>query len=166
MNEQITKIKNIINTQNSPPVKIFKILKGFGITPVSIDFTKIERLLDQQNIQGIIYKKNKQTYFFYPEQIDDIKRRITVTYELVYDILYPDKIQKRFILPNEHSDYITQHMTDLLIPPKSIKKLHTEFIVAPALTDLAGFYQVPERIMQKQLDDLSLSYIKNKSFLF
>lgn len=165
MNARMT-INDLINTQTDIPVKIFRLISNLNITIIPFDFAEIKKLLDQQNIPGIIYKKDDHTYFFYSEQLDDIERRVMITYELVYNILYPDKIQKRFILPSSHKNYITRHMLNLLVPPRSIKPLHKQFLVAPALTDLAWFYQVPKWVMQQQLDDLNLAYIKNKSFLF
>lgn len=165
MNARMT-INDLIDTQTDIPVKIFRLISDLNITIIPFDFTEIEKLLDQQNIPGIIYKKDDHTYFFYSEQLNDIERRVMVTYELIYNILYTDKIQKKFILPNNHKNHITQHMINLLVPQRSIKNLHKQFLVAPALTDLAWFYQVPEWVMQQQLDNVNLAYIKNKSFLF
>lgn len=160
------------NISMIPPINISLLLKRIGISEISIDFSEIEDLMgyEKGDILGAIYAQNNSLGIFYRSKDTSNRKRFTIAHEIAHCCLNADSLEKRHLelrscqTANDPKEIQANTFAgELLIPFSSLEKIHSQFIIAPSLSDLAKIFNVSTTVMAARLDYLGMPYIKDQT---
>ena len=155
----------------TPPIDISLLLKKIGILEIPFDFSEIEEIMhyEKGDVLGAIYAKKDTLSIFYRSSDTLNRKRFTLAHEIAHCCLDADELEKQHIelrssqtanTPKEYKANI--FAGELLIPELSLKRIHSQFLVAPSLSDISNIFKVSTTVMAARLDYLNLPYIKDK----
>ena len=154
-----------------PPINISLLLERIGIHEIRMDFSKIEEIaqVERGSILGIIFAKDNSLSIFYRSKDTSNRRRFTLAHEIAHCCLNADNLEKRHIeyrnasMENDPKEIAANIFAgELLIPESSLLQIHSQFLVAPKLSDIANIFSVSTNVMAARLDYLGLPYIKDQ----
>ena len=158
------------NMPPNPPIDISSLLKRIGILEIPMDFTEIEKIMKYQpgDVLGAIFAKDNSLGIFY-RQGDSLNRiRFTLAHEIAHCCIHADTLEKRHIelrsalsavTPKEYSANV--FAGELLIPESTLKEIHSRYLVAPPLSNIAQIFKVSTNVMAARLEYLNLPYIRD-----
>lgn len=156
---------------DNPPIDIYGLLDRIGILTISFDFTEIEDIKKYKHgdILGAIFAKDDTLGIFYRETDTENRIRFTLAHEIAHCCLHAETLGKRHIelrssltANNSREWEVNKFAGELLIPEKILRDIHSKYLVAPPLSNIAQIFQVSTNVMAARLDYLSLPYIVDK----
>ena len=169
------KLLSKYNIPLQPPINVDYLFERIGILKISFDFTKIENILGKPNgsVMGAIYQSESNIGIFYRTSDNRNTQRFVLVKCLARCCLYEDIALGNYYLEcssieNSLEDptekIITDYAEKLLIPREVLMDIHKRIYIAPKISDLANFFQVPIPVMMDRLEKLQLSYLKDCGF--
>lgn len=156
---------------DDPPIDIYGLLDRIGILTISFNFTEIEDIKKYKHgdILGAIFAKDDSLGIFYRESDTKNRIRFTLAHELAHCCLHADSLGKRHIelrssltANDSREREVNKFAGELLIPEKILRDIHSKYLVAPPLSNIAQIFQVSTNVMAARLDSLGLPYIVYK----
>lgn len=153
-----------------PPINVSLLLKRIGIVEIQDDFVELEEVSGHPkgSILGVIFSKDDSLALFYRSTDTINRQRFTIAHEIAHCCLHTDSLKKTHLeLRREYTNELPHEQAanifagELLIPEDSLRRIHKQFVIPPALTDIASLFQVSTNVMSKRLDYLGLPYVKN-----
>lgn len=158
------------NISTVPPINISLLLQRIGILEIPYDFSEVENAMGYSHgdVLGATFATENKVGIFYRSSDTLNRKRFTLAHEIAHCCLHKDSLERKHIelrscqTENNGKERDANIFAgELLIPTSSLRKIHSQLLVAPSLSDLSKIFAVSTNVMAARLDYLNLSYIKD-----
>lgn len=153
------KILELAGQENAAPIDLNKVIKTLGLYKEARDFSDLEAIENKGKISGLVVLMGDDVKIFFNIKDKLKEKRFTAAHEIGHCCLHGDSLKNDYIeflhmdgFENKHEAEASEFAARLLIPSKSLRKIHSA-LIEPTIEDLSNIFEVSERIMKIRLKE-------------